>query len=115
MSSSIFCKFTRKAINISSNTCILSNRQIASSQVINSEKKLQVFINKCDAADEEMIELVEMEVRELLTEMGFDGDEVPVVKGSALCALEDKSPEMGVDAVAKLMGKTTVYEGVVPT
>jgi len=40
MSSSIFCKFTRKAINISSNTCILSNRQIASSQVINSEKKL---------------------------------------------------------------------------
>ena len=53
-----------------------------------------------------MIELVEMEVRELLTEMGFDGDEVPVVKGSALCALEDKSPEMGVDAVAKLMGKT---------
>ena len=68
---------------------------------------MQVFINKCDAADEEMIELVEMEVRELLTEMGFDGDEVPVVKGSALCALEDKSPEMGVDAVAKLMGKTS--------
>jgi len=66
-------------------------------------KNIVVFINKCDAADEEMIELVEMEVRELLTEMGFDGDEVPVVKGSALCALEDKSPEMGVDAVAKLM------------
>ena len=41
-------------------------------------------MNKCDAADEEMVELVEMEVRELLTELGFDGDNVPIVKGSAL-------------------------------
>jgi len=64
---------------------------------------LVVFINKCDAADEEMIELVEMEVRELLTEMGFNGDEVPVVKGSALCALEDKDPDLGVNAVQQLM------------
>merc|ERR1719471_1905041 len=42
-------------------------------------------------------------VRELLTEMGFPGDDVPVVKGSALCALEGKSPELGVEAVAALM------------
>lgn len=40
-----------------------------------------VFINKVDAADEEMVELVEMEIRELMTEMGYDGDKAPVVKG----------------------------------
>jgi len=66
-------------------------------------KNLVVFINKVDAADEEMIELVEMEVRELLTEMGFNGDEVPVVKGSALAALEDKTPEIGKDSIVSLM------------
>ncbi|XP_054289549.1 elongation factor Tu, mitochondrial-like [Macrosteles quadrilineatus] len=62
-----------------------------------------VFINKVDAADAEMVELVEMEIRELLTEMGYDGDNVPIVKGSALCALEGKNPEIGRDAVAKLL------------
>lgn len=40
-----------------------------------------IYINKVDAADAEMVELVEMEVRELLTEMGYDGDKVPIVKG----------------------------------
>lgn len=40
-----------------------------------------VFINKVDAADEEMVELVEMEIRELMTEMGYDGDKTPVIKG----------------------------------
>lgn len=55
----------------------------------------KVYINKCDAADEEMIDLVEMEVRELLTEMGFDGENLPVIKGSALHAVEDKNPELG--------------------
>lgn len=48
-----------------------------------------------DAADQEMVELVEMEIRELLTEMGYDGDNVPIIKGSALCALEGKNPEIG--------------------
>ena len=48
-----------------------------------------------DAADQEMVELVEMEIRELMTEMGYDGDNVPIVKGSALSALEGKSPEIG--------------------
>uniref|UniRef100_G3MM69 Elongation factor Tu n=1 Tax=Amblyomma maculatum TaxID=34609 RepID=G3MM69_AMBMU len=62
-----------------------------------------VFLNKADAADKEMLELVEMELRELLTEYGFKGDEVPVVIGSALYALEDKDPELGKQAVLKLL------------
>ncbi len=49
-----------------------------------------------DAADAEMVELVEMELRELLTEMGYDGDKIPVVKGSALCALEGREPSIGL-------------------
>lgn len=40
-----------------------------------------VFINKVDAADQEMVELVEMEIRELMSEMGYDGDKIPVIKG----------------------------------
>lgn len=62
-----------------------------------------VFINKVDAADQEMVELVEMEIRELMTEMGYDGDKVPVVKGSALSALEGKSPEIGANAITQLL------------
>ena len=51
--------------------------------------KMVVFLNKCDMADdEELLELVEMEVRELLSEYGFDGDETPIIRGSALKALE---------------------------
>merc|ERR1712141_985409 len=60
-------------------------------------KDIVVYINKVDAAD------VEMEVRELLSEMGFNGDEVPIVKGSALCTVEDKNPELGKDSIVKLM------------
>ena len=66
-------------------------------------KDIVVYINKVDAADEEMVELVEMEVRELLSEMGFNGDEVPIIKGSALCTVEDKNPELGKDSIVKLM------------
>ncbi|KAI8434768.1 hypothetical protein MSG28_003285 [Choristoneura fumiferana] len=62
-----------------------------------------VFINKVDAADQEMVELVEMEIRELMTEMGYDGDKIPVIKGSALCALEGKSPEIGAEAITELL------------
>lgn len=62
-----------------------------------------VFINKVDAADEEMVELVEMEIRELLTELGYDGQAVPVIKGSALAAMEEKKPEIGEEAIHKLM------------
>ncbi|XP_046400054.1 elongation factor Tu, mitochondrial [Ischnura elegans] len=62
-----------------------------------------VFINKVDAADQEMVDLVEMEIRELMTEMGYDGDNIPVIKGSALHALEGKSPEIGADAIMQLL------------
>lgn len=62
-----------------------------------------VFINKVDAADQEMVDLVEMEIRELMTEMGYDGDNAPVIKGSALSALEGKNPEIGSEAILKLL------------
>ena len=52
-------------------------------------------ILQVDAADKEMVELVEMEIRELMSQIGYDGDNVPFVAGSALCALEDKNPEIG--------------------
>lgn len=54
-----------------------------------------VYLNKADAADAEMIELAELELRELMTSVGYKGDEVEVIVGSALCALEDKFPELG--------------------
>jgi elongation factor Tu len=50
-----------------------------------------------------------MEMRELLTEYGFPGDEVPIIMGSGLCALEDREPEIGRDAVAKLMEAVDSY------
>jgi len=75
-------------------------------------KHLVVFVNKCDAADEEMIELVEMEIRELLDAMGFSGDDVPIVKGSALCALEGTNPELGEKAIEELMA---TVDNVIPT
>jgi len=75
-------------------------------------KHLVVFINKCDAADEEMIELVEMEIRELLEEMGFSEENTPIVKGSALCALEDTKPELGLEAINQLM---EVVDQTIPT
>ena len=62
-----------------------------------------IFINKADAADKEMIELVEMELKDLLKEIGYDPDKVPFVAGSALSALENKNPEIGKQAILKLM------------
>jgi elongation factor Tu len=71
---------------------------------------LVVFMNKVDMVDdEELIELVEMEIRELLDSYQFPGDEIPIVKGSALCALEDRDPEIGRDAVLKLMEEVDNY------
>ncbi|RKO96543.1 hypothetical protein CXG81DRAFT_12184 [Caulochytrium protostelioides] len=65
---------------------------------------LVVFVNKVDAVDDkEMLELVELEMRELLSEYGYDGENVPIIMGSALCALEGNQPEIGKDAVLKLM------------
>lgn len=68
-----------------------------------------VFINKVDVADNEMIDLVEMEVRELLTEMGYDGINIPVIKGSALCAIEGTNPEIGQNAIKKLLEAVDSY------
>ncbi|MDP1640511.1 MAG: elongation factor Tu [Hyphomicrobium sp.] len=65
---------------------------------------LVVFLNKVDMVDDpELIELVEMEVRELLSSYDFPGDDIPIVKGSALMALEDKRPELGRNAILELM------------
>ncbi|MBX3454387.1 elongation factor Tu [Ferrovibrio sp.] len=69
-----------------------------------------VFMNKCDMVDDpELLDLVELEVRELLSKYDFPGDDIPIVRGSALCALEDKSPELGRDAVLKLMAEVDKY------
>ncbi|MEB3214631.1 MAG: GTP-binding protein, partial [Leptolyngbyaceae bacterium] len=63
-----------------------------------------VFLNKCDMVeDAELLELVEMEVRELLSNYQFPGDDIPIIRGSALCALEDKNPALGKEAILKLM------------
>jgi elongation factor Tu len=63
-----------------------------------------VFLNKCDMVDDkELLDLVEMEVRELLTKYKFPGDTIPIIKGSALAALEDKNPELGEKAIQALM------------
>jgi len=71
---------------------------------------LVVFMNKCDMVDDpELLDLVELEVRELLKSYQFPGDDIPVVRGSALMALEDKNPEMGEQAVLKLMAEVDKY------
>ena len=65
---------------------------------------LVVFMNKCDMVDDpELLDLVELEVRELLSKYQFPGDKIPIIRGSALAALEGKTPELGHDAILKLM------------
>lgn len=65
---------------------------------------LVVFLNKCDVVeDKELIDLVEMEVRDLLNFYKFPGDDTPVIRGSALCAVKGENPEMGKNAILKLM------------
>jgi len=71
---------------------------------------LVVFMNKVDMVDDpELLDLVEMEVRELLSSYQFPGDAIPIVRGSALCALEDKNPELGKQAILKLMEAVDSY------
>jgi elongation factor Tu len=66
--------------------------------------QLVVFMNKVDLVDDaEILELVELEIRELLSSYDFDGDNIPIIPGSAVAALQDKTPEIGHDAVLKLM------------
>ncbi|MBL6078461.1 elongation factor Tu [Belnapia sp. T18] len=70
---------------------------------------LVVFLNKMDLADPDLVELVEMEVRELLSSYQFPGDDIPIIKGSAVAALEDKTPEIGKNAVLELMAAVDSY------
>ncbi|WP_157215676.1 elongation factor Tu [Flavisphingomonas formosensis] len=76
---------------------ILLARQVGVPQLV-------VFMNKVDLVDDpEILELVELEIRELLSKYDFDGDNIPIVAGSAVAALEGKTPEIGHDAILKLM------------
>ncbi|MFH3478516.1 MULTISPECIES: elongation factor Tu [unclassified Xanthobacter] len=71
---------------------------------------LVVFLNKCDMVDDpELLELVEMEVRELLSKYDFPGDDIPIIRGSALVALENGDAALGRDAVLKLMEAVDAY------
>ena len=81
---------------------ILLSRQVGVPYIV-------VFMNKCDMVDdEELLELVEMEIRELLSEYDFPGDDIPVIRGSALKALEDPSSEWG-DRIMDLMDAVDSY------
>ncbi|MBA3677652.1 MAG: elongation factor Tu [Sphingosinicella sp.] len=69
-----------------------------------------VFMNKVDQVDdEELLELVELEIRELLTSYDFPGDDIPIVKGSALASLEDSDTKIGHDAILELMKAVDSY------
>jgi elongation factor Tu len=71
---------------------------------------LVVFLNKVDQVDdEELLELVEMEVRELLSEYDFPGDDIPIVAGSALAALEGRDDNIGTEKIAELMAAVDEY------
>ena len=71
---------------------------------------LVVFLNKVDLVDDpELLELVELEVRELLSSYGFPGDDIPIISGSATEALNNGKPELGHDAVLKLMAAVDEY------
>ncbi|WP_284945261.1 elongation factor Tu [Acidisoma cladoniae] len=71
---------------------------------------LVVFMNKVDMVDDpELLELVELEIRELLKSYQFPGDDIPITQGSALATLEDKTPEIGEQAIIKLMETVDTY------
>lgn len=71
---------------------------------------LVVFINKVDMVDDpDMLELVEMEIKDTLEHYGFPADEIPIIKGSALCALEGKSDEIGKNKILELMDAIDAY------
>src|ERR1700726_1655129 len=72
---------------------------------------LVVYMNKVDMVDDpELLDLVELELREMLSYYDFPGDKIPIVRGSALCALEDRDPKVGRDSIAELM--TAVDENI---
>jgi len=73
-------------------------------------QKIVVFVNKVDALeDPEMLELVEMEMRELLTTYGFEGDDTPIILGSALCALDGRRPEIGEQKIDELLAAVDTW------
>ena len=82
---------------------ILLARQVGVPQLV-------VYMNKVDQVDdEEILELVELEVRELLSSYDFDGDNIPIIKGSALAALEGRDPEIGENSIKALMEAVDTY------
>ncbi|MBX7514991.1 elongation factor Tu [Qipengyuania sp. GH38] len=82
---------------------ILLARQVGVPQLV-------VYLNKVDQVDdEEILELVELEVRELLSSYDFDGDNIPIIKGSALAALEGRDPEIGENSIKELMEAVDTY------
>ncbi len=82
---------------------ILLARQVGVPQLV-------VFMNKVDLVDDaEILELVEMEIRELLSKYDFDGDNIPVIQGSAKCALDGTNEELGRGAVLKLMAAVDAF------
>jgi elongation factor Tu len=70
---------------------------------------LVVYLNKCDIADPDLLELVELEVRELLSSYQYPGDDIPIIHGSATCALNDTQPELGEQSILKLMDAVDSY------
>lgn len=72
-------------------------------------EKVVIYLNKVDVSDEETVELVEMELRELMTELGFDGDNTPIVRGSALYALEERDSELGAPSIQLLLDAVDTY------
>jgi elongation factor Tu len=67
-------------------------------------ERIVIFINKCDVIrDPELHELVEMEAKEILTQYNYDGNEAKIVKGSALCAVNDQEPEIGEQKIHELL------------
>lgn len=71
---------------------------------------LVVFMNKVDMVDDpELLDLVELEIRDLLSSYGFPGDQIPIVKGSALCALEGREDKIGKEAILQLMAAVDSY------
>ena len=67
-------------------------------------------MNKVDQVDDaELLDLVEMEVRELLSSYDFPGDDIPIIKGSALAAVEDRDEEIGKKSIEELMTKVDEY------
>merc|ERR1712086_94196 len=82
---------------------ILLGRQVGIPSIV-------VYLNKVDQVDDdELLELVEMEIRELLSKYEYPGDDIPIIPGSALAALEDRDPAIGTESIAKLMAAVDEY------